>query len=290
MKVAITGPNGWIAKALYKKLQDKSLDCAEIQRSWLPQPSITTSTGLSNCLEGTQSIVHLAALVHQMNTAPTLAEYREVNCDITLRLAQCAANAGVKQFIFISTAKVMGEQSSRPYLESDLPKPVDAYAISKFEAETGLRKLQTDGKLGAMKVCVVRPPLVYGQGVRANYEKLLAIAESRWPLPLGDATALRSMVSIERLTDGLVALLTSNEPMQNFEVFFAADPIDRSTADIIYEIRILSGSPARLIKIPATIMRVGLVALGKRSVYDRLFTSLQVDGSRLNALITNSIK
>jgi nucleoside-diphosphate-sugar epimerase len=285
MNVAVTGPNGWVAKALQLKLLKQGFSPLRVNRAWLTQQSAQDQESLFQVLCSCSSIIHLAALVHQMDKAPTLPEYRAVNCELTLKLAQTAASAGIQQFIFISTAKVMGERSSRPFLESDDPAPMDAYSISKLEAEIGLRDLQKNGKLGSMKLAIIRPPLVFGEGVGANYEKLIAVANTLWPLPLGGANAQRSMVGIDRLTDGLVALLKSRNELNNFELFFAADPVDQSTANIIRRLRQAKGHNAGLINVPPKIMQAVLFVLGKKSIYDRLFTSLQVDGTRLNDLI-----
>jgi nucleoside-diphosphate-sugar epimerase len=288
MKVAVTGPNGWIAKALQQKLIAQSITPVEVNRSWLAQENALDAAQLSLSLNHCDVLVHLAALVHQMQTMPTLAQYRAINCELTLKLAKVASNAGVRQFIFVSTAKVMGERSNQPFRESDAPAPTDAYSISKLEAEQGLRNLQQAGELGSMKIVIVRPPLVFGDGVGANYQKLVALASSRWPLPLGNATAKRSMVSIDRMTSGLVALLGAVDELKNYEVFFAAEPFDQSTASIICSFRHALGKSAGLIAVPPKIMEIALSAIGKKAIYDRLFTSLQVDGSRLNELIKNS--
>jgi UDP-4-keto-D-QuiNAc 4-reductase len=282
LKVAVTGPNGWIAKAFLEKLQSSAIAGVPIQRSLLVNKS--ESALLEASLKGCVTVVHLAALVHQMNTAPTLEEYRQVNCDLTQQLAIAAAKAGVAQFIFISTAKVMGERSIRPFSESDTPAPADPYSISKLEAEYALQKLQKTGQLGNMKIVIVRPPLVYGEGVRANFAKLTALALSPFPLPLGGATALRSMVSIDHLTDSFVALMRANVTLNNVEVFFAADPVDQSTSSIIQSIRTKAGRSAGLFTVSPTLMRYALCVIGKRGIYERLFTSLQVDATRLNGI------
>jgi nucleoside-diphosphate-sugar epimerase len=286
MKVAVTGPNGWIARTLLKALQTDAFVGVAIQRDWLYKVNGAANPALLSALNGCDSIVHLAALVHQMNTAPTLADYRKVNCDLTLELAQSAASAGLRQFIFVSTAKVMGEFSTRPFTENDIPKPADDYAISKLEAEVGLRNLQLAGKLGAMKIVVVRPPLVYGEGAGANYAKLIALAKTRWPLPLGGATALRSMVNINHLVGRLIAIIELQVQLPKFETFFAADAADQSTADIIRSVRAAHGRSAGLFAVPTLAMRISLIALGKKGIFDRLFISLQVDGDRLNTLTT----
>jgi UDP-4-keto-D-QuiNAc 4-reductase len=290
MKVAVTGPNGWIAKALQQKLLSQSITSIGVNRAWLIGKTTEDEQFLTQALSGCDSVIHLAALVHQMKATSTLADYLAINCELTLKLARTAADAGVQQFIFVSTAKVMGEQSSSPFTESDVPAPVDAYSISKLQAEAGLQKLQQAGRLSSMKIAVVRPPLVFGAGVGANYEKLVALANTRWPLPLGGATAKRSMVSIDRLTDGLVALLNARDQLRNYELFFSAEPVDQSTANIIRAVRNAKGRSAGLINVPLKIMHPALITVGKKSIYDRLFTSLQVDGSRLNDLIRNTSK
>jgi nucleoside-diphosphate-sugar epimerase len=270
IKVAVTGPNGWIARTLLSALKIDTYTSVAIQRDWLYKVNGAAHPALLSALHGCDSIVHLAALVHQMNTAPTLTDYRKVNCDLTLELAQAAASVGVRQFIFVSTAKVMGEFSTRPFTENDIPKPTDDYAISKLEAEVGLRNLQLAGKLGAMKIVVVRPPLVYGEGAGANYAKLIALAKTRWPLPLGCATALRSMVSIERLTQALLSLVHLQNKLTDFETFFAADPEDQSAEGIVRKHRAVGQRRQRLF------------------IYDRLFRSFQIDGSRLSALVSTA--
>jgi nucleoside-diphosphate-sugar epimerase len=288
MKVAVTGPNGWIAKALQQKLLVHGNTSVGINRSWLAQQTHQDKVLLTRELSQCDAVIHLAALVHQMHSMPTLEDYRAINCELTLKLAMAASNEGVRQFVFVSTAKVMGERSSRSFLESDAPEPTDAYSISKLEAEQGLRHLQQAGKLGSMKVVIVRPPLVFGDGVGANYQKLISLASTRWPLPLGGATALRSMVSINRLTDGLMVLLKASDQLKNFEVFFAVEPLDQSAASIIREIRQAKGRSAGLVPVPPKLMQAVLYAIGKSAIYDRLFTSLQFDGSRLNYLIENT--
>jgi nucleoside-diphosphate-sugar epimerase len=286
MKVAVTGPNGWIARNLLNALKIDTHTGVAIQRNWLINVNGVANPALTSALHGCDSVVHLAALVHQMSAKPTLAEYRKVNCDLTLELAQTAAQAGVKQFIFVSTAKVMGEFSTRPFTESDTPAPTDDYAISKLEAEVGLRNLQLAGKLGAMKIVVVRPPLVYGEGAGANYAKLIALAKTRWPLPLGCATALRSMVSVERLIESLLSVTRLQNELPDFETFFAADPEDRSAAGIVGAQRAADQRRARVFQVPPNIALRGLTIIGRRSIYDRLFKSFQIDASRLRALVS----
>jgi nucleoside-diphosphate-sugar epimerase len=278
-KIAVTGANGWVGNKLVTLLQSGDYEAVPVPRAYLSDPD-----RLQKLLVDCQSVVHLAALVHQMREPPSLNEFRKVNCDLTLNVARAAAVAGVQQMVFVSTAKVMGEQSVRAFKESDFGNPQDDYSRAKFEAEIGLSSMQKKGELGSLKVCVLRPPLIYGAGVGANFAKLEKLAASRLPLPLGSATALRSMVDVDLFNQTILKVFEKRAVLKGYEVFFVTDPVDKSTASIITAIRKTHGRASNLISIPAPWLRWALSVIGKRSIYDRLFTSLQVDGSRIRAL------
>jgi nucleoside-diphosphate-sugar epimerase len=279
LKIAITGANGWVGKKLVTLLQSNNCDVVCVPRAHLSDIGL-----LQNTLQGCQSVVHLAALVHQMRAPPTLLEFRKVNCDLTINVARAAAAACVEQLIFVSTAKVMGEQSTVPFKESDLANPQDDYSRAKHEAELTLKTLQDKGKLGALKVCVLRPPLIYGEGVGANFAKLERLAASSWPLPLGTATALRSMIQVDDFNSTILKVFEKRTSLPSYEVFFVSDKDDKSTASIIAQIRTVNRAPTRLVNVPSSWVKVALSLIGKQSIYDRLFTSLQVDGSRVRRL------
>ena len=277
-QIAISGSSGWVGGALMRKLSDEAHFAAVgLVRNKGEKPYTVP--------EGTTHVVHLAALVHQMSNTPSLEDYRFANRELTLKLAQEAASKGVRSFIFVSTAKVMGDSSIRPFTENDPPCPPDDYSLSKWEAEQALESMQREGALKSMKITVLRPPLIYGDGAGANYAKLVALAESNWPLPFGSAKALRSMIAVDRFNGIIVSLLQPTIRLDEYSVFFATDEKDTSVASLIRNIRHKLGHPARLIAVPKPLMKTGLTILGKKPIYDRLYTPLQFDGGRLNELL-----
>jgi nucleoside-diphosphate-sugar epimerase len=244
LKIAITGANGWVGKKLVTLLQSNNCDVVCVPRAHLSDIGLLQTT-----LQGCQSVVHLAALVHQMREPPTLAQFRSVNCVLTINVAKAAAAVQVKQLIFVSTAKVMGEQSTTPFKETDAADPQDDYSRAKWEAEITLKTLQDEGKLGALKVCVLRPPLIYGEGVGANFAKLERLAASSWPLPLGTATALRSMIQVDDFNSTILKVFEKRTSLPSYEVFFVSDKDDKSTASIIAQIRTVNRAPTRLVNV-----------------------------------------
>lgn len=279
LKIAITGANGWVGKKLVTLLQSNNCDVVCVPRAHLSDIGLLQTT-----LQGCQSVVHLAALVHQMRAPPTLLEFRKVNCDLTINVAKAAAAASVEQLIFVSTAKVMGEQSTVPFKESDLANPQDDYSRAKHEAELTLKAMSDKGQFGALKVCVLRPPLIYGDGVGANFAKLERLAATAWPLPLGAANAPRSMVEVDYFVRTIWKIFEKRELLTDYEVFFVTDENDRTTSGIVADIRKSQGRQPNLVNMPALLIKFLLHLAGKRSIYDRLFTPLQVDGNRVRGL------
>jgi nucleoside-diphosphate-sugar epimerase len=283
LKVAITGANGWIGSALKHSLGLRQIDAIEISRS-----ELQSEQALVKSLAGCSTVIHLAALVHQMDAPPTLEQFRAVNRDLTLSLAKAAALAGVEQLIFVSTAKVLGEVSVKPLDETAAANPSDDYARTKLEAEQGLQRLLSENALAQLKICIVRPPLVFGPGVKANYAKLVAIANSRWPLPLGAVRGKRSMVSLADLTELMIRLVERRSELSNIEIFHIATLPDKTSAQIIADIRKGGGRSPGLVAVPEWLMKLTLTCLGKRSIYDRLFTQLQINTHKAERFLTNS--
>ena len=281
-KIAVSGSTGWVGSNLLKALA--LLDSC--QGSGLPRQATTTPYAVP---EGTTHVVHLAALVHQMSGQPTLADYRRANTDLTIALATEAAAKGVGTFIFVSTAKVMGDRSGRPFTESDAPEPPDDYAISKWEAEKALSDLQKRGCLGAMKIAVLRPPLIHGDGAGANFAKLIDLARSPWPLPFGTANAPRSMIEINRLVEMICALIQCSDALPDYSTFFTTDESDRSVVQIISEVRAGLGRRPGLIPVPVALMRAALSALNKRNVFDRIYVPLQFSGQKLHSFLAENM-
>ena len=221
-------------------------------------------------------VVHTAARVHVMRdtSLEPLTEYRRVNVEGTLALARAAAAAGVRRFVFLSSIKVNGEESRAgiPFSADDLPAPKDAYGISKLEAERALRSLAA---ATGMEVVIVRPPLVYGPGVGANFRSLMRWLQRGVPLPLGGISNKRSLVALPNLVDLLAACIS--HPAAANQVFLAGDGVDMSTSELLRRLGLALERPARLISLPAGCMRVLLLSLGMERIWPRLWGDLQVD-------------
>jgi UDP-glucose 4-epimerase len=211
-----------------------------------------------------------------------LAAFRRVNVDGTLALARQAIAAGVKRFVFISSIKVNGEGTppGRPYSANDTPQPQDPYGTSKLEAETALQALARDTGL---EVVIVRPVLVYGPGVKANFLNMMRWLDRGIPLPFGAIDNRRSLVAVENLVD-LVVTCIGHEAAAN-QVFLVSDGEDLSTTGLLRRMGQALGRPARLLPVPAGLLSAGAKALGKGSLSQRLCGSLQVDISKTRDLL-----
>jgi len=236
---------------------------------------INGDTDWSEALRGRCVIVHTAARAHIMNdtAADPLTEFRSVNVAGTLNLARQAATAGVKRFIFISSIKVNGEQTmDQPFTAGDMPAPEDPYGISKWEAEQGLRELAiTTG----MEVVIIRPPLVYGRGVKGNFASMIKLVGKGLPLPLGAVHNKRSLVALDNLVDLIITCI--DHPDAANETFLVSDGDDLSTTQLLRGVAEAMGRSSRLIPVPASLLQFGATLLGKKAVAQRLLGSLQVD-------------
>lgn len=238
----------------------------------------------SRVLAGVDCIIHLAARVHVMmeNAIDPLEEFRRLNVDATMSLAHHAAQAGVRRFIFISSIKVNGEytQPEKPFSSEDRADPKDYYGISKYEAEVALQRL---AEKSGMEVVIIRPPLVYGPGVKANFMSMMQWLERGIPLPFGDVYNQRSLVAIDNLVDFIVTCL--DHPNAANQTFLISDGEDLSTTQLLQSIGKALGKPARLIPVPVGLMQVAANLFGKGAVAQRLFGSLQVDSSKARDLL-----
>lgn len=237
-----------------------------------------------DALNGVDSVIHLAARVHVMRdeASDPLAEFLRVNVEGTLNLARQAAFAGVRRFIFVSSVKVNGESTvlGKPFFADDSPEPQDPYGISKLEAEKGLRKLASST---GMEVVIIRPPLVYGPGVKANFASMMSWLQRGIPLPLGAIHNKRSFVALDNLVDFIVTCLA--HPAAANQTFLVSDGEDLSTTALLQRMGRALGKPARLMPVPAGLMVVAANLLGKGDVPQRLFGSLQVDSSKARHLL-----
>jgi nucleoside-diphosphate-sugar epimerase len=218
----------------------------------------------------------------QDDAADPLDAYRLVNVEGTLNLALQAAAAGVRRFVFVSSIKVNGEATSprRPFTADALPAPLDPYGVSKLEAEQGLRELEAKT---SMEVVIVRPPLVYGQGVKANFASMLCWVARGIPLPLGAIHNARSMVTLDNLVDLLVTCL--KHPAAAGHTFLVSDGEDVSTSELLRRTAHAMGRKAFLLPIPTFMLDWGAALLGKRAVAQRLCGSLQVDIEKTRHLL-----
>jgi nucleoside-diphosphate-sugar epimerase len=230
-------------------------------------------------------VVHCAARVHILNdqTADPLAEFRQVNVDGTLTLARQAAQAGVRRFVFLSSIKVNGEQSGDglAFNADQRPAPSDPYGISKYEAEVGLRALARET---GMEVVIIRPPLVYGPGVKANFLAMMRWLRRGVPLPLGGVTEnRRSFVFLDNLVDLIVTCI--DHPAAANQTFLVSDDEDLSTAALLRRMAAALGRPARLIPMPAGLITLVAKLIGRPGIAQRLCGSLQVDIGKTKTLL-----
>ena len=274
MSLLITGGTGFVGQALVRRLGDQSMRLAT--RSDFGDWDVA--------LSGVSTVIHLAARVHVVQTkgVDPLTEFRAVNVDATVKLAREALRAGVRRFVFISSVKVNGEYTAagRACTEDDPPVPADAYGQSKHEAEQALRAL---AQASAMELVIIRPPLVYGPGVRANFAALMHVVQNGWPLPLGAIHNRRSLVGIDNLVD-FIAICT-NHPQAANQTFLVSDGHDLSTTELVRALARAADVSVRLVPVPAWVLRGSATLLGKGGAAQRLCGNLQVDVSKARRVL-----
>ncbi len=283
--ILLTGASGFVGQALLRAcLERQEYVLCPVRQALSQQHSLLESrefTGLSpefdwsGWFNDIDCVIHSAARVHVMkeNVADPLAAFREMNVAATLNLARQAGHAGVKQFIFISSIKVNGEMTTQqPFRADDAVAPQDPYAISKYEAEQGL--LEVAAETG-MAITIIRPPLIYGPGVKANFLSLMKAVKRGLPLPLGAIQNKRSLVYLGNLVSLILCCLRN--PSAYNQVFLAADGVDLSTPQLIREIAQAMRRSPRLLSIPPGLLIFAGSVLGKRAALERLCGSLQVD-------------
>ncbi|SNB45066.1 SDR family oxidoreductase [Geobacter sp. DSM 9736] len=286
----VTGATGFIGRAFCQLLIQKSYSVRGTMLSHEASTSLVDGvepvlveplgpeTSWKQALVGIDTVVHLAARVHMMDdpAADPLVEFRKANVAGTLKLACDAATQGVRRFVFISSVKVNGEESAIPYNSDSRPEPCDPYGISKWEAEQELRRIEAE--MG-IEVVIVRPTLVYGPAVKANFLNILKIISKGVPLPLASVNNRRSLVYLGNLVDALAVCAV--HPGAAGKTYLVSDGEDVSTPELILRIANSMNTTARLFPFPAVLLLAAARMVGKRSVVQRLTGSLQVDSSKI---------
>lgn len=246
--------------------------------------SISGNSCWANLVHEVDTVIHCAARAHVMNdhSIDPLKAFQEINVGGTLNLARQAALQGVRRFIFISSIKVNGESTAfeRPYHADNVPAPEDPYGLSKLEAEQGLQQLSA---ATGLEVVIIRPPLVYGRGVKGNFASLIKLIEMGVPLPLGAIHNKRSLVGIDNLVDLIIRCI--DHPAAANQVFLAGDGEDLSTTQLLRGVAKAMGRPSRLIPAPVSLLQLGASLLGKKALAQRLLGTLQVDITKTRELL-----
>lgn len=293
-KVLVTGATGFIGSAICSVLAEKKgYEVVALVRSSKGNPSIQCDAKIVGELGSSfrwpetltvDCVIHCAGRAHMLADAASdpLAEFRKVNLDGTLALAQEAAAAGVKRFIFISSIGVNGSETrAASFSETSEPAPTANYALSKLEAEAALLELQ---KTAAMEVVIIRPPLVYAAEAPGNFERLLKIVHSGVPLPFSGVQNARSMVALENLVDFIIQCI--DHPAAANQIFLVSDGQDLSTEQIIRNLGVGMGrSKVRLLPYSDKLMRLGARLIGRLGLYSQLYGSLQIDSSKSRHLL-----
>ena len=298
MPILVTGASGFVGRALLARLASedqhrlraayRSVPAAQLLPKGVeavPIGELAAETDWAPALQDMQTVVHCAARVHVMDdtAADPLSEFRRVNVAGTLALARQAQAAGVKRFIFISSIKANGERTEpgRPYTAEDAPAPDDPYGISKMEAEQALLAM---AHIGEMDVVIIRPVLVYGPGVKANFLSMMRWLDKGVPLPLGGIDAnRRSLLALDNLVDLIHVCLS--HPRAAGQIFLASDGEDLSTTQMLRRLGGALGKSPALLPIPASWLRAVATLVGKPAIAQRLCESLQVDISKNRELL-----
>lgn len=300
MKILLTGATGFVGQTLVKHLLEQTdavlllpvRKTTDIRNEEYKQRiiftrigDISSATDWKNILRDCNVVIHVAARVHIIKDPADdpLMAFREINVEGTLNLARQAMQAGVQRFIFLSSIKVNGEYTlqGKPFFPEDAPKPVDPYAISKYEAEKGLIYLAEEGH---MDVVIIRSPLIYGPGVKGNFLRMLQLLHKQIPLPFASFKKnKRSLVSLDNLVDLIrVCIFHPNAANQTFLI---SDGDDLSTADILRKIRKSLGNKIPIFPIPLWVLSGAATVFGKKEEFNRIHDSLQIDISKLQKLL-----
>lgn len=295
MSILVTGSTGFVGTALIERLtKDQFSVSAAIRNAstninsdvnLISIGQLSSSLDWSHALRGVNTIVHLAARAHILSdkSRDPLAEYRYINVDCSLNLALQAARAGIKRFIYVSSIKVNGEFTilGKPFTAEDISAPQDFYGISKYEAELGLQAIANEF---GIELVIIRPPLVYGPRVKANFLSMMNWLQRGFPLPLGSLTKnRRSFIFIDNLVDMIITCI--NNPAAANQIFLVSDDEDLSTVELLEHMSLALGRPARLFLVPPLLITRGVKLVGRADIAQRLCGSLQVDIKKTKVLL-----
>lgn len=286
MRLLLTGATGFVGNAVLQAAEARGHQVIPVIRNSSPDTlasalryvisGVEHQLHWQKILNGVDAVVHAAAVVHQVDgrNLIQLSDYYRVNVEGTMRLARQAAASGVRRFVFLSTVKVNGEFTTpgKPFTAEGFPNPLCAYGLSKQEAEKRLLELAQET---AMEIVIIRPPLVYGPGVKANFLAMMQWLNRALPLPLGGIDNRRSLVALDNLTDLILTCLS--HPAAANQVFLVSDDQDLSTPELLRRLCRALGRPDRLLPIPEYWLRLGARLLGCSTMARRLCDSLQVD-------------
>lgn len=295
-RILVTGANGFVGQALCRILLEKqffvraalrtqqqiknfekkyalpNLECIEIG-------DLTPHTDWLRALDNIQAVVHLAGLVHvpHKSSVEIIEKYQKINVRSLERLAHLALQSNVQYFIYMSTALVNGSATfGAPFSESDIPNPLTPYAKSKLDAENILHKI---GQNTDLRTVILRPPLVYGKGVKANFKSLVDLVQSGLPIPLANVDNRRSFIYLENLVDAIITCMTHE--LSSGQTYLVSDAEPISTPQLIKEIAQALHKPARLFAVPPSFLRfLGRIS-GKTAMIERLLGSLVVDATKI---------
>jgi len=293
VKILVTGSTGFVGKRVLEMASAKNWEClAQVRKATTKKPRaeavivpvIDSTTDWLHALSGVDCIVHCAARVHQMqeSEAEALVAYNEVNTLGTLHLARQAAALGIKRFVFLSSIKVNGEftDAGFPFSAEVNQPPTDPYAKSKYDAEIGLKNIAQETGL---EVVIIRPPLVYGPGVKANFQSMMSWIKKGIPLPLGAINNKRSLVFIDNLVDLILTAAVHRNAVNG--TFLVSDDNDISTTQLLNTVAVAMNRPSRLLPVPMSWIKLAATLIAKPQIAQRLCGSLQVDISETKKIL-----
>lgn len=287
MRVLVTGASGFVGQSLVKALKRANAYVVAVGRDLSTTDADVSISVPDYCakdvwqapLFGCDVVIHLAARVHVMHDAVEnpLDAFLAVNLHGTDLLAKAATKAGIKRFVYVSSIKVNGELTrDERFSENDVPNPQDPYAISKWEAEKVLQKIE---KETGMQVVILRPPLIYGPGVKANFAALLKLVDKKLPLPLASINNKRSLIYVGNFVDAIITCVTHVNATG--QTYLVSDGVDVSMPELIKKIALALNKSNHLFRLPISIMRLLARLIGKTASVDRLTQSLVIDSSKI---------